>query len=350
MKATRGGSVLLVCLIAGMKTIAAPAEPSAETRSVTASTNAGRGPTIRFATTVFDFGRLKSGDVASHDFVFTNIGQASLELSNVHAGCGCTIAGNWSRQVAPGQTGVVPIQFNSGGFGGPIAKAVTVTCNDRSQPTVDLQIKGTVWKWVEMIPQYAYFDVTPESLSNATRVVRIVNHEAEPLTLFAPESNNRVFAAELTAKQAGEEFELVVRLVPPLARGTEQGMITIGTSSTNEPVLKITTVAVVPPPLLATPREASLAAAPITNVLPIVISIRNTGPTPIALSDPAVNAEGVAVQMKAMEPGRAFSLTLTFPAGFEIAPGQNVELSVKTDHPQFPIFKVPVLQAPHPAP
>ena len=41
---------------------------------------------------------------------------------------------------------------------------------------------------------------------------------------------------------------------------------------------------------------------------------------------------------------------MTFPAGFEIAQGENIELSLKSNNPQFAALKVPVHHTPRPAP
>jgi len=316
-----------------------------------ASTN-GPSPKIQFATPIYDFGKVKSGTPVKFDYVFTNIGLALLEVTDVRPGCGCTTAGAWSRQVEPGKTGTIPIQYNASGAG-QITKSVTVTCNDKSQPTVSLQIKGTVWNPVDVIPSYAIFNVNTESLSNATSVVRIVNNEEQPITLAPPESNNGAFAPELKEKQAGKEYELIIKLVPPLETGNVQGVVSLKSSSTNVPVVNVTAVANLQPALVAMPSQVNLPAAPISNSLPATVFIRNNGLAPRVLSEPQVNAKGVDVQMKEVEPGRYFSFTLTFPAGFEIATGEKVELSVKTDHPQFPTFKVPVFQVPvfqHPPP
>ena len=98
----------------------------------------GSGPKIQFATPVYDFGQIKGGEVVKYTYVFTNAGDRVLELANVAASCGCTTAGEWTRQIEPGKTGSIPIQFNSGSFGGQVAKTITVTCNDPNQPTVTL--------------------------------------------------------------------------------------------------------------------------------------------------------------------------------------------------------------------
>ena len=81
-----------------------------------------------------------------------------------------------------------------------------------------------------------------------------------------------------------------------------------------------------------------------------MVSIRNNGTNTLALSEPAVNVQGVDLQLKEVEAGRSFTLGLNFPAGFEIAQGERVELSVRSSHPQFPSIKVPIVQAPRPPP
>ena len=76
--------------------------------------------------------------------------------------------------------------------------------------------------------------------------------------------------------------------------------------------------------------------------LPYSLAIRNSGTNALALKDPAVNAKGIDVQLREVQRGRLFTVTLTFPAGFDVTAGEQIELSVKSNHPQFPIIKVPV--------
>ena len=311
------------------------------------TTNAALAPKIQFTMPIHDFGKVKVNQSAKCEFVFTNTGQALLEIRAVHPGCGCTTAGTWTRQVEPGKTGTIPIQFNAVGAAGPFAKAVTVTCNDPSQPTVVLQIKGVLWTPVEATPPYAVFNVTAESVSNATSVVRIINNEETPLTVSAPESNNRFLAAELKTRQPGKEFEVVVRPVPPLEGGNVQGLITLKTSSTNQPLVTVNATVILLPTLVANPPSIIVPPFLNTNNVRPVVYIRNNGPGIMKLSDPVVNAPGVAVQIKEIEPGRFSSLTLTFPPDFMMAPGEKILLSVKTDLAHLPNFEVPVFQRSH---
>ena len=317
---------------------------------VVVSTN-DAAPKIQFAAPIYEFGRAKVGDVLKIDYVFTNVGNALLELTAVKPSCGCTAAGQWSRKVEPGQAGHISIQFNTAGYSGSVTKGITVTCNDKSQPTVSLQIKGTVWKPLDVIPQYAIFNGTAEALSNATNLVRILNYEDTPMILSAPEISNPTFAAEVKTNEPGKEYQVAIRVVKPLETGNANGVITFKSASTNAPTVSINMVAYLQPTIVATPSTISLPSAPITNELPVTVSIQIKGGRATKLLGPAVNGKNVEVAMTEVEPGRDYLLKLTFPAGFEIAPGGNVELSVRTDNPQFPtVVRGPISQPRRAAP
>lgn len=326
-----------------------PPQPSLSTPLNGGGIASSSGPRIQFATPVHDLGQLKGGEVVKYTYVFTNAGQQVLEVTAIQASCGCTTAGDWSRQVEPGQTGSIPIEFNSGSFNGQVAKSITVICNDPTQPTVALQLKANIWRPVDVIPQLAVLNLTSESPSSST-TVRIVSNEESPLTVSAPESSNPAFATDLKTNQPGKEFELVIRTVPPLPAGNFQGQITLKTSSTNLPVINVTALANVLETVMLAPSQITLPAAPLVNPIPSNVVIRNNGTNALVLTDPTVNAKGVVVQLKEPLPGRYFTLTVTFPAGFEITQDEKVELSVKSNHPQFPVIKIPILQPPRPAP
>jgi hypothetical protein len=57
----------------------------------------------------------------------------------------------------------------------------------------------------------------------------------------------------------------------------------------------------------------------------------------------------VDVQVKELNPGKVFSITASFPQGFEAGADVPTEFSVKTTHPKYPLLKAPVVQAHQPA-
>ena len=306
------------------------------------------GAKIQFASVLYDFGRMRAGDPVKYTYVFTNIGNETLFLTNVQPQCGCTTAGEWTRQVEPGKTGSIPIQFNTANYNGPVFKQVTVVCSDKSQSTLFLQLKGTVFKPLDVNPQLAVLNLSPDAETGST-VINITNNTEEPLMLSEPQSNNPKFTAELKTIAPGKSYQLVVSAVPPLTQGGVQAQVSMKSSWTNQPVLNVSVYANVQPAIMVIPSHLTLPPGPLAGAQTPSVTIQNNSTNLLSLTDPAVNAQGVETQIKEMQPGRSFTALVTFPQGFEIPPGQQVELTVKTTNPKYPVVKVPVTQMPRPA-
>jgi len=344
---------LSVCslLVAGTTILRAepvPLAPSTATTPapVVPASISAIGPKIAFETPVYDFGRVKSGELVKHTFIFTNIGDEMLIITNVQPSCGCTTAGDWSRQVEPGKTGTIPIQFNSANYSGQVLKTVTVTSNDKAQPSFGLQVKGTVWKPIDINPGFAVMNIPPDLQSNVTTKVHIVNNMDELVTLSPPESNNKLFSAELITNKVGKDFDVIITALGPFDQPNLQGQITMKTSSTNMPAVSLTAWANVQPAVAVTPPQVMIAAAPLANKQSVAITIQNNSSKPMKLTDPAINGKDVEVQVTEPNPGKTFNVTLNFPQGFEIPTGGKIEFTAKSDNPRFALIKVPITQMP----
>lgn len=326
----------------------APASSLAAARSVAASpgvspapTEGRLGPRIKFAEREHDFGRAKSGEQVKYTYIFTNVGDATLEISGVHA-CGC-ITSDFTRKTEPGQTGMIPISFNSSAYGGPVTKSISVSCNDKSSPTAVLSFRGTVWKPIEVSPALVMFNNLNVESPPTTSIVKIVNNLDEPLTVSDVQSQNPAFSAELKPVTPGKEYQVLVTTVPPLPQGSVSGRITLKSSSPEMREIGITVYANnVQPTVTVTPAQVTLAGAPLPEEQTYSVNIVNKGAKPLALSQPDINAEGVDVQLKEMQPGQMYAAKLTFPKGFTVAQGQRVELRIKSSSS---VIKVPVVQA-----
>ena len=310
---------------------------------VAAETNAPR-PGIQFDNTVWDFGRMPAGEVFKHTFIFTNVGNAVLELTQVQPGCGCTTAGEWTRRVEPGQTGSIPIQFNSANFQGPVHKNVVIYSNDKKQPQTILQIKGTLWKVIEVAPQFVMINVMPDSYS-ASNVVQITNNGDDYLVLSNPESNNSLFHANLITNRPGKEFQLIISAQPEfMTNNIAQGQITMKTSLASMPVVTVTAWANVQPALNVAPPQIVLPSGPLKTPTVPQITVQNNASSLIQLSELAVDLPGVGVEMEERIPGRTFIIKLSFPQNFVLEAGHRGTLTAKTTSVQKPVIKIPIAQ------
>lgn len=331
---------LLVAVAAGGNL---PAEPAAAAPSPAGVTRPP-GPRIRFASTVYDFGRAMSGTQIEHDFAFTNTGDALLEIQGVYPSCHCTVAKPWTRRVEPGGTGIIPLVFDSSRFNGRIERTANVVWNDSTQPDLRLQIQGTLWKPLEVSPQIAVVKVVQDSPTNPAATVTILSNLEEPVTLSDPVYTNAAFAAELKTLRPGREFQLVLRAVPPFRQGAVEGTILLKTSSTNMPAVEVTAVVIVQPGFSVTPQQITLPPGPLDRQVTYAVTVQNNASRRLALSEPTLNGAGAGIEMNEVVPGHQFTLTCTFPSGFQIPHGGQVNLTVRTSDPAHPVIRVPVYQ------
>ena len=338
---------MMAVTCAGLMASGASYRAVAFTSAVASSAVSAVGPRIEFDSTVLDFGEVTAGKIVEHNFVFTNTGDQVLEIQDVRPTCGCTMAGAWDRLIKPGHVGVVPIRYNSANSDGDVFKTVIVLCNDPSRTNVVLQIKGAIWKPIEVKPAYVEFGASVDCQTNQTRVVHIVSNMQKPVAIFRPECANRSFQTSLKTVRPGKEFELQITLVPPLTPGNLTVPISLRTSSLDQPVINVFALAVVQAPVSASPPRITLAPGPLSTAMTINVTIENNRARPLVLSEPDANIAGMEVRLREIEPGRQFVLTANFPAGFQIKAGRNVLIQMKTNDPQFPTFEVPVIQNQH---
>jgi hypothetical protein len=115
-------------------------------------------------------------------------------------------------------------------------------------------------------------------------------------------------------------------------------------------VLSVTAYAMPQPALVAMPQAIRLPAGPLSPTYRQPVTIRNNSAKPVTLTDPMVNVEGVKVQTTETQPGKLFTLSVTFPTNFQARTDKPMELTVKTSHPKYPVLRVPFIQAAVPSP
>jgi hypothetical protein len=77
----------------------------------------------------FDFGVVTEGDIVTHDFHFTNTGPNPLVFTDAKGSCGCTTAELPGRAIAPGESAVIKVRFDSSNKKGQRNQKVTLTAN-----------------------------------------------------------------------------------------------------------------------------------------------------------------------------------------------------------------------------
>ncbi len=103
-----------------------------------------QAPKLVFNETTHDFGKMKKDTRVSTEFIFTNTGKSELNIRKVKPNCGCTVSKLDKYTLAPGESGIMSVEFNSTGRRGSQQKSVVIFSNDPSAPTQRLIIKARV--------------------------------------------------------------------------------------------------------------------------------------------------------------------------------------------------------------
>lgn len=116
----------IVFCFTGMPQISAQEYPS-----IAPTLEISEGPVskIEFDHTTFDFGTIEEGEIVTHVFTFTNVGEEPLIVINARGSCGCTVP-QWPKDpILPGETASFTVKFNSKNKRGKRNQKVTITTN-----------------------------------------------------------------------------------------------------------------------------------------------------------------------------------------------------------------------------
>ncbi len=107
-------------------------------------------PTMDFVKKEFNFGEIKQGEKATHEFKFKNNGKRDLIIRKTKTSCGCT-AIETKKVIKPGETSTIKTVFNSAHKSGKQNKSITLITNmpgkdknNRDLFKVVLRVKGVV--------------------------------------------------------------------------------------------------------------------------------------------------------------------------------------------------------------
>jgi hypothetical protein len=98
---------------------------------------------LNFNETEFKFGKVKVGTVINHDFPFTNTGSVPLLITKARSTCGCTVPSYPEAPIAPGESGVISVSFDTKNKNGRQRKPVTIIANTYPATTT-IYVDGNV--------------------------------------------------------------------------------------------------------------------------------------------------------------------------------------------------------------
>jgi hypothetical protein len=100
-------------------------------------------PEIKFEELVYDFGEVGPSAKQKGQFEFTNVGEGLLKITKVGQCCGVKTKLD-KMEYAPGEGGVLHVEWNSGPLESKMNRQLVVHSNDKTDPQTTLTIKAQV--------------------------------------------------------------------------------------------------------------------------------------------------------------------------------------------------------------
>lgn len=95
---------------------------------------------------VWDFGRVKEGEVLKHNFILKNESKTTLNIKDITTSCGCTVSKVKNKVLLSGESTLIEVQFNSKGYSGAAQQFVYVHTDSLDKPIIRYIIKAEVVK------------------------------------------------------------------------------------------------------------------------------------------------------------------------------------------------------------
>ena len=172
------------------------------------------GPRIKFEKMERDFGEVSASKKYKSEFKFTNIGNSLLKITEVKRCCGVVVTLD-KKELAPGDSGTLKFEYNSGQDAGLVNRLIRVFSNDETNPKAALTIKAKVVIRVDYQPKRIDLLFNSENAGCPRIIIRSLDEQPFSITSF--QSTGEVINAEVYPKVEATVFEL-----EPKALGRKQ--------------------------------------------------------------------------------------------------------------------------------
>ena len=184
-------------------------------------------PKIEFESLVHDFGKVGPSKKLLGEFKFTNTGDAPLKITKVERCCG-VVAKLDKEQLAPGESGVLKVQYTSSRTANKIMKRLYVNSNDKEMPRATLTIKAETVLRVDYEPKRLKFLLNDEDLNCPT--ITLTSNDNKPFSITKFQATGDSMTAEIDGSVQATKFVLEPEIDMEKMQNRKSGLINISVS------------------------------------------------------------------------------------------------------------------------
>lgn len=209
-----------------------------------AQDSAPSGPRIALSQTFWDFGEVWHQEKPTFMLTVKNEGDAPLLIKDVRTTCGCTAAQPSRREIPPGETAEIKVQYDTEGKQGDQDSKVLIYTNDPRQlghepgqkpGEAHFLVKGFVKRAITKTPLGGLAIRSLDPRPGQTGVVRLENQMPEPMQLKLLSNNIRELEVEIKEVKPGMVYDIVGRTKQEMKRGILRGKLEFSTGLAKEP-------------------------------------------------------------------------------------------------------------------
>jgi hypothetical protein len=220
--------------------------------TTTAATTLVQAQTINVTPARIDFGDVKPHEVNHKDVVIKNTGSDVLKIHDVEVTCGCTVAELTKKELNPGESTTLSINFDSKEFRGAQTKHVSIFSNDPTNGAFDLLIQANV-----KVPLYwdsEWRTVGFETTRAGTTASKVWNFWTEDVPALQMKVESKPEWLDIAIVNGVEGDKQKTRVTFTLRAdtkpGRQRGTITLSTNIPAEPTFTAETATIVTQDLL----------------------------------------------------------------------------------------------------
>lgn len=169
------------------------------------------GAALDFSQTLKEIKAPADAKKVTADFEFTNLTTKTVKITKYDAACSCmaVVVKGGKLEYAPGESGLLRVDFEMGNFAGTVDKAVALWLDDDpvNKPSITLTVRVHIPVLVSLEPKTVKWEVDGDASPQAIRIA--MNH-GEPIRIKDVSSSSKAFRFELKTLDEGKLYELIV--------------------------------------------------------------------------------------------------------------------------------------------
>jgi hypothetical protein len=161
------------------------------------------------------------------EFPFTNKSESAVTITDIRASCHCTVPVLEKKTYAPGESGVLRVDFDATGLAGSVTRTITVVTDEPGAQPRTLTLTADLIEPVALKPRLLYWKLAAPA---DTKTVDIQINRDDGLEITGAAGSRDDFKIELATLEPRRRYRLTV--TPAGTGDARLAIITLKTSGT----------------------------------------------------------------------------------------------------------------------